>query len=539
MTQDSDNIAKKTLDIEQNFALKVAEEESWKILDNQGFYRKVCEQIDDGILIISLEDLKILTINPSALKHLNLADKNVLQQKINDVFPNEFTKYIYRFIKNLDNKQTLTFVYNCRLQTDYKGLEIHLNIIENKIIAVVRDISKRLATEKELLRAKEKAEESDRLKSTFLSNMSHEIRTPMNGIVGFSGLLDNDNLPGTKRKKYIRIINHSSAQLLSIINDLIDISKIELRQLTLHIQDFNLNELLNEIYSVFDYELTEKEGKNVQIKLQKSFSDSNSFIKTDKARLEQILISLIHNSIKFTETGYIEFGYKPIAANDTQESSLLFYVKDTGIGISKENQKIIFQRFKKIIEKKPQTGGGTGLGLAISEGLVKLLGGRIWVESEIGKGSVFYFTLPFQVQTAKETFKSQKKFIDDLQLDWSGRTFLIVEDYEIAYQYLFEILVNTNANCLYAKTGAKAIELCRLNPQIDVVLMDIQLPDINGYLVTEKIKEFRPNLPIIAQTAFALGSDKNEGTASGCDDYITKPINKRVLLSKIANFIDQ
>jgi PAS domain S-box-containing protein len=400
------------------------------------------------------------------------------------------------------------------------------------IIATTRDITKRINDEKELLMAKEKAVETDRLKSAFLANMSHEIRTPMNGIVGFADLVKNRNISTEKRNKYLDIIIDRSKHLLNIINDIIDISKIEAGEINIIDKEFNLNKMLNKLYSFFESQIQIKNFGNVELHLNSGLEDNDSQIYTDPVRLQQVLMNLISNAFKFTKKGFVEYGY-----TITDKKIINFYVKDTGIGLSNAEQKIIFGRFRQGENSDDELTQGTGLGLSISKGLIELMGGNIWVKSKKGTGSTFYFTIPFRRAIKTKLQSSAKKDGLNNKRVLENKTILVVEDDDTSYYYFKEILDQTNVNLLWVKDGSEAINLCRKNPDIDLVLMDIQLPQMNGYEAARKIKKFRQNLPVIAETAYALAGEKEKAVNAGCDDYLSKPIDKEVLLKKIKRIL--
>ncbi|MCD4790192.1 MAG: response regulator [Bacteroidales bacterium] len=398
---------------------------------------------------------------------------------------------------------------------------------ERSLLSILEDVVEK---EQALKAAKEKAEESDRLKSAFLANMSHEIRTPMNAILGFSQLL-NDVESEEERNKFVNLITSNSEHLLSLINDIIDVSKIEAGLMTIEKNKCSVNQLLEEIYHVFNTNKNKKiKEKNIQIKLNIPLAENESIILTDSTRLRQILSNLIDNAIKFTESGTIEYGYK---IKDPQ--TLEFYVKDSGEGIPEDKQEIIFERFIQTDMSLTRTQGGTGLGLSITKAFVKLLGGEIRVKSKIDQGSTFYFTLPYK--KAKPIIKpraSEKKATDYI---WENKTILIAEDVEDNFLLIESILSNTQVQILWAKDGKEAIDICKENKNIDLILMDIRMPVINGYEATKQIKQFNNDLPIIALTAYAIDGDSARAFEYGCDDYITKPVIKEELLSLINDYL--
>ena len=382
----------------------------------------------------------------------------------------------------------------------------------------------------ELKTAKEKAEESDKLKSAFLANMSHEIRTPMNAILGFSTLMRTRVLTEEKRKDYIDLINSNCRQLLRIITDIIDISKIEAGQISIFNKNFNLNKTLQELYLNFGNQI-EAMQKPIELVFKVGLANEYSSVFTDKVRLEQILSNLLANAIKFTDRGKIEFGYFI-----DRRSDIIFYVKDTGIGMTQEEQNVIFDRFRQVSSSYNKIYGGTGLGLTISKGLAEKLGGKIWVESEIEVGSTFYFNIAYKPGIPAEKppqIEYSKNYV------WRGKVILIAEDEEVNYNLLETILLPTKARIIWAHNGLEAIKICKNTPEIDIVLMDIKMPDVNGFEATKRIKKNRKNLPIIAQTAYAMSVDEDNCLRAGCDDYIAKPLHIDDLLNKINNFLSQ
>ena len=385
--------------------------------------------------------------------------------------------------------------------------------------------------EYDLISAKEKAEESDMLKTAFLANMSHEIRTPMNGILGFAEMLNDENLSPGNRKKYLDIINNNGKMLISLIDDIIDFAKIEAGQIKIVKQEFSLNSLLAQVHSSFLTEILNREKSEVKLKIRKALANEDSFIKTDPNRLRQILVNLVGNAFKFTSSGYIEFGY--ILKN---EKYLEFYVEDTGIGIPKEKINIIFDRFVQADISPSRKYSGSGLGLAISRGFVELLGGTMRAESEEDKGSTFYFTLPYE-KAERAIDEIQEKATPKANYNWNGKTFLIAEDDLFSFKFLEGFLRQTNAEILHAEDGQKAIDICKKNKNIDLILMDIQMPEINGLDATSTIKKFRKKLPIIAQTANAIAEEKQRCFEAGFDDFVTKPINIQELYLKIDKWI--
>ncbi|MDD2198000.1 MAG: ABC transporter substrate binding protein [Bacteroidales bacterium] len=366
--------------------------------------------------------------------------------------------------------------------------------------------------------AKRTAEESNRLKSAFLANMSHEIRTPLNGIVGFANLLKHKSNPSKEKvDQYVDIINSNSALLLKLINDIIDISKIESNQLEIKSTTCNLEKLMVELHLMYSSEKV-KLGKN-EINLTYTSSDrSEMLVSIDVERLKQVMINLLDNALKFTMEGSIEFGY------EVREQMLYFFVKDTGIGIERSKVALIFDRFRQVVETSSRVYGGTGLGLAICKGIINKLGGQIGVESELDKGALFWFTIP-HIPVDKSTDRMILKDIVRDFPNWEGKIILAVEDVEESLLLLKELVLPTKARFIGAINAEDALKIIRSEDNIHLVLMDLQLPQMNGYEATQEIKALRPLIPVIAQTANAMSVDREKAILAGCVEYITKPIN--------------
>jgi PAS domain S-box-containing protein len=393
----------------------------------------------------------------------------------------------------------------------------------------IQDITERKHFENELVAAKEKAENSDKLKTVFLANMSHEIRTPMNGIMGFAELLQQRDLPDDKRNEYARVITECGNSLLQIINDILDISKIEAGGIKPVKAEFSLNKMMSELYNFFE-PLVNKDGQNISFEMKKSLRDGECTIYSDENRLRQIIINLISNSLKFTHQGYVIFGYFE------KGSAIEFYIKDSGIGIPKDKHEAIFEPFRQAEESLSKKYRGTGLGLAIVRNFVKLLGGTLRLESELGKGSCFYFTIPLERPPRESVKESRQQSIMKTNVfNWENKTILIVEDDKINFMLLQKLLDSTGVAILHASTAQEAVDMALNTAELDLVLMDIRLPDFTGWEASQKIKEKKPNLPIIVQTANAMVEDREKTFNCGCDGFITKPISKSVLFSTIHN----
>jgi signal transduction histidine kinase len=413
----------------------------------------------------------------------------------------------------------------------YRIIVISRDITDNRILQTqLMDQNEKLKLLNfDLTVSKEKAEESDMLKSAFLANMSHEIRTPMNGILGFSELLKTPGLSGAQQQEYIGIIEKSGKRMLNIINDIIDISKIEAGLINIDLKETNVNEKIEYIYTFFKPEM---EAKGITFAFRNALPAKEAILVTDREKLYAILSNLVKNAIKYTERGSVEFGYVPTGSS-SELKELQFYVKDTGIGIPKSRQNAIFERFIQADIPDKMARQGAGLGLSISKAYVEMLGGKIWVESEDGIGSTFHFTLPYNAPLQGKNTKTAESKENSVATDVLDLRILVAEDDDTSEQ-LISINIRAFSNeVMKARTGIEAVEICRNRPDIDLILMDIQMPGLNGYDATRQIREFNKDVVIIAQTAFGLSGDREKALKAGCNNYIAKPIGKNELLQLI------
>jgi len=533
--QGEDYILSVTRDIEEIVQARALLKES------EARFRQLAENMDDVFWLSEGE--KVLYVNSALERKFGINREDVIENI------NNLEKLIYQ-----DDKEIYNNLAEMKYLADTRSLNRQLRIIDNlgmvkwvwvrlfpiyddenrfyRIAGIASDITQQKESEIELRIAKEKAQESDQLKSAFLANLSHEIRTPMNGILGFSRLLTNENTDHTIKTQYIDIINKSSDQLLHIIDDLVDISKIEANQMRIVMQECNINALIDSLYMFFLQYLDQENKTSIMLYKRVDLQDEDCMITTDEFRLRQILMNLLSNAAKFTRKGEIRFGYTV-----EEESWLRFFVKDTGIGVSKSHADIIFEPFRQAESNTTREYGGTGLGLSISRGLVKLLGGSIWFDSIPGSGSTFYFTIPYQpVRVNKQTGK--KKAPDKKRFKWKGKSILIVEDDVLNFRFLKEVLSGTGASISQAQDGVRAVEKSHtLNP--DLIIMDIRLPRMDGLEATRKIRESGNTVPIIAQTAYAMTDDKKACLEAGCSDYMVKPLQKDMILDKIAFYLNK
>jgi PAS domain S-box-containing protein len=395
---------------------------------------------------------------------------------------------------------------------------------------IAMDITKRKQYEFELIKAKEKAEESDRLKSAFLTNMSHEIRTPMNGILGFTELLKEPNLTSDELQDFIQTIQISGTRMLNTINNIVDISKIESGLMKVDIKETNINEKMEFTYKFFKPEV---EIKGLQFLFKSSLPANEAIIKTDNEKVYGILTNFVKNAIKFTYEGSIEIGY------EKKGKYLEFFVKDTGIGIPLNQQQIIFERFRQGSDSLTRKYEGSGLGLSIAKSYVEMLGGEIRVESEEGKGSTFYFTIPYNATSVEKHTIENVISAENEDVRLRNLKILIVEDDEISYSLLIRTVRKISSEVLHVITGFEAVEACRNNPDLDLVLMDIRMPKMDGLEATRQIRQFNNDVIIIAQTAYGFSSDSEKALKAGCNDYISKPINKALLYELIKKHVNK
>ena len=391
------------------------------------------------------------------------------------------------------------------------------------------DVTKQKESEIKILKAKDRAEESDRLKSAFLANISHEIRTPMNGILGFADLLKrpvHDELDWTM---YIDLIEESGARMLNIIDDLIYMSKVESGQMEISVSETSINKQIESVYNVFQ---SEAKSKNIELSVTKFLPNNSSIIRTDREKLHIILTNLVKNAIKFCVEGSVEISV--VNKGDCLE----FFVKDTGIGIPKERQEAIFDRFIQADVGDQRAFEGAGLGLSISKAFVDMLGGEMWLNSEQGIGTTFYFTLPINLEIEENESLEYERFNYKFNQNDMNLKVLIVEDDKISMNFIELLLKPISREIITAKNGEEAVKLYTENQDVDLILMDIKMPELDGYAATRQIRSINKEVIIIAQTAYVLPGDKEKSIEAGCNDYITKPIFKEKLMRLISKYFN-
>lgn len=521
-------------DITENWQMKN------QIVESEEKFRTITENSADAIFITD-KDGNYIYVNKQAVKLLGYSKEELLTLSLADISPkHRIAEYFKIFQQLFITGSSYTEIELVR--KDGSCVDTDLNAVwlpNGWIYGSCRDISNRKQLEHELVKSKEKAEESDRLKSAFLANMSHEIRTPMNGILGFTELLKNLKLKGEEQQEYIKIIEKSGTRMLNIINDIISISKIESHQVEITYSYTNINAQVEYIYHFFK---PEAEQKKLNFSFKNGLPVEEAVIKTDREKVYAILTNLVKNAMKFTHDGFIEMGYLK------KDGFLEFYVKDSGSGISFDQKEFIFERFRQGSITITHNYEGAGLGLSISKAYVEMLGGKIWVENNnalpsvngnrLNKGSTFYFTLPVNSLQKSEISSSDYSAASEIKIHTRKLKVLIVEDDKTS-ELLIRILLEKNAKeFLHASNGVEAIESCKNNPDIDLVLMDINLPEMDGYEATRKIREFNVKVIIIAQTAYALAGDREKSLLAGCNDYISKPINRITLSNLMAEYFE-
>jgi len=466
------------------------------------------------------------------IENISENDRDHFRSEINQLILEEKNLDIEFSLNKFTNNESIT------IKAIANAFMKNKNNPEN-IIGIVQDITDQKTTEISLKNAKRKAEEADILKSAFLANMSHEIRTPLNAILGFSRLLTNPDIPNHQRQEYSEYITNSANNLLNLIKDIVDMSKIEAGKMNIEKSRCEINKILNELKITFEKEKARQSKNQIEIILKEGIKDEDFAINTDPFRFHQIMINLIGNALKFTEKGYIEFGYKLV---DTQNiDSLQFYVKDTGIGIPNDKIDLIFSRFGQIVDNKIKNPGGTGLGLSITKHLIGRLGGKIWVESEIGVGTSFCFTLPFEkVEKPAQTYTNFKEEFDGFSI--GKLKILAVEDDKINMILLEDTLKLNIENIKIEKAfnGLEAIQKLK-EDDFDLIIMDIRMPLLDGYAATKRIREEftapKKNIPILGLSAHALKSEIEAGKKMGMNDFLSKPIQSEELFSKIKKLI--
>jgi PAS domain S-box-containing protein len=493
-------------------------------------YKTLFNQIADPVFVFDKESKRFLDFNDASKNKYGYSDvefKQMTPIDLNAMF--EDNAYVEKNIDDTDDNTPNDYLHKSKDGSEFY-VQTHTKEIVYKgvdsWITIIRDITESKRSRQELTEALNRATESDRLKTAFLQNISHEIRTPMNGIFGFASLLKNSQLSGEVQQSYIDIIMKSGKRMLDTLKDLMDISMLESGQIIINNTQTNIK---NELISLCDFFKKDVDEKGMQIKCICALKIDETTVFTDKEKLIAILSNLIKNAIKYSDEGII------LVTSSIAGDLIEFSVEDNGIGIPVSRQTAIFDRFVQADIEDVKVYEGSGLGLSISKEYVELLGGKIWVESVEYEGSKFCFTIPYSPVLSK----IEKQDVVIPKNDLFGLKILIVEDEVVSNEYLCIILDDISNTILHASTGKEAIEICRENMDFDIILMDVKMPLMNGYSATKKIREFNNNVIIIAQTAYALPGDRENAIAAGCNDYITKPLEKDSLIELIATHIEK
>jgi PAS domain S-box-containing protein len=508
-------------------------EENFRVLFNENPFPTVLSEIPSG---------KIAFANKKLSELMGRDPKDILGKTANELDlltnPDDLEK-LTSLIANqgfVDNIEVDKYFPNGLKGTDLIFMRLLTINGKQYCLTVIQDITERKHAEEAVIKAREKAEESDRLKSSFLANMSHEIRTPMNGILGFAELLKNKLLTGEEQNRYISIIEKSGSRMLNILNDLIDISKIESGQMNVTLSGCNINDQTELIYNFFRPEV---EGKGIHLSLKNSLPPDEAVVRTDRKKIEAVLTNLIKNAIKFTEKGSIEFGY--VLKSGSEPAELEFFVKDSGVGVSQQLKEIIFERFRQGSESLARNYEGAGLGLSISKSFIEMIGGKIWVDNNSDNnsndtGATFYFTIPYKKETMETSQIAHAISPGKEESPIKSLNILIAEDDEASEILMSRAFRTIGKKILKVRTGVAAVQACRSNNEIDLIMMDIKMPEMDGYEATRQIRQFDKEVIIIAQTAYAQMGDSEKAIEAGCNDYISKPINRDELITIIEKY---
>lgn len=499
--------------------------------ESEEWFRNLFEQSSDGIFYLS-ETGKIIAVNKSFAEMHGYTLDEILKMNIRDLDSSEANEMFGERLRRIQAGDSLKFeVKHIHRDGHMFPLEVTTGMIklgsENYIIASHRDISERIKADEAMKLAMGKAEASDRLKTSFLNNISHEVRTPLNGILGFAEIISLSDLTDEEKKVAFSMVHESSNRLLETITNYMDISLLVSGEMTVNMKKLKPAPLLRDIFSKFRSICY---SKDLDFLLSIPENSENIFVISDAEHLQKILTQLLNNAVKFTKMGQIQFGF------EIRNDDLEFFISDTGIGIGKDSLENVFNHFVKEDQIKTRPTEGSGLGLSIAKGLVELLGGRIWVASEVGKGSKFFFTIPHKIvkgNDKKESSEGSERKAVKLT------SILVAEDDEYNFMYLKTLLEQaTSAKIIHASNGKEAIEKFRNNPGIELVLMDIKMPEMDGLEATRKIKSINATIPVIAITAYAMLGDENRILEAGCDGYLSKPISRKSLLEKMSEYVN-
>ena len=525
----------KTLESANKHLANQKDEIARELSDSENFFGILIQSADDGISFYD-EEWNLIFANNAFFTLIGMDRDAYFAANSDDFIHPEDLAYQNNRKEELKTKGY--YEGELRLKHSdghYVNLSTRSVIIKNSSgrligsLTVSRDITALRKYHEELIKAKVEAETGNKLKASFLANISHEIRTPLNSVVGFANLLLSDDLTKETRGEYIEHINHNSEKLLQIIGDIIDLSRLESSQIEITYEEASLVEIINEVIEE-SRKTIRRNDKPIILTVKNLFGDNGDLIFTDRLWLRRVLNHLMDNAIKFTLEGSVELFYA------REEDNLAFRIKDTGIGIKKENLARIFEEFRQEIDGHQRPFEGLGVGLTLAKEVIERMGGKIAVQSEKGMGSEFSFIIPYR-PAGSSRLKSRSTSRVSLPLDWSSRKCLLVDDNKDVLIYLNRILLDTGINVLMARSGYEAVGIIKNTPDLDVILLDMQMPEMNGIEVTREIRKIRKTLPIIAQTAFIFEDDKDIILEAGCDACLIKPIRKDHLLTVMSGFI--
>jgi len=521
-------IKKKLAQIENNKAILA-------LMESESKLHTITTAAGDAIVMMDNEGL-ISFWNPAATLIFGYTEQEAIGKALHTLItPPEFYQlFADNYPKFLETGQGNAIGQTQELEAmrkDGSRLYISLNLSAVKIknqwhaVGLIADITTRKKAARELIAAKQKAESSDRLKSAFINNISHEVRTPLNGIIGFADLVTKPDISDEEKLSFITMIKASSKRLLDTMTSYMDISMIVTGNMQVQQKPFDLHHFLKRM---FDQHIPMCDIKNLKLNLQLPNLSDSLVINDDKSIYTKVFSHLLDNAVKFTREGAISFGYT------RQGDQNHFFVTDTGVGIRDEIQPVIFEQFMQEEETNTRAFDGSGLGLSIVQGLVRLLGGEVGLASEKGRGTTFFFHIPceevFEKNIQAAPIPSQEKRV-------GKPVILVAEDDEANYLFLKTVLRRLGYEVIWASDGHVAVQMAEEHPELSLILMDIKMPEMDGFTATKLIKSTRPDLPIIAVTAFAMSGDEQKATDAGCNDYIAKPIMEDRLIQKISSFL--
>jgi PAS domain S-box-containing protein len=516
----------------EQYAVKIEKNKTQAaLIESAERHRSLFEDNIAVMLLLDAHTGEILDANQAASKFYGYSRVELKKMRITNLNTLPEDKVLEELEKARVQKKK-RFQFQHRLKDgsirDVEVYSSHIRAFGKEVMhSIVHDITEKIKMEQELIASKEKAEENDRLKTAFLHNISHEIRTPLNAIVGFSSFLNQPNLSIDKRKEFTDIISLSSEQLLSIITDIISVATLEAGQEKIYKKEIDINHAIGAVYEQF---CIKSLYPNINIQYHSDIPDIAARIVTDGVKLIQILTNLVGNALKYTREGRVEFSCA------IKNNELYFKIEDTGIGIPKHLHSKIFDRFWQVDSTVTRQFGGTGLGLSISKAYVELMGGRIWLDSEPGVGSVFHFTVPYE-PVIKSTQSGSEEIDKHFGESLSKKVILIAEDETNNFLLVREYLSQSVFTIIRVENGLDAVNMCKNRRDIDIILMDIKMPVMDGIEATRQIKIMKPEIPVIAVTAYAYDTDKKRLLKSGFDEYLPKPLKRESFLKMINQFI--